>query len=204
MARGEGALGAGAGAGYRASGTATLTLPGGTTQSGAITVTAWGFRHCRVAIAFSSPWRRGRYEAVASGAGLHIVGPEAWSELPPLAGGARGCALLAQALDWTQAQPEAGGAVGLGRRTALRLDPASGLPVSAAWRWQGQAVELDYSGYEQAGGVSYAARITERVGGAARLAIRFTSFAPRLGLGAADFVVPPPPPAAHAARGGAQ
>jgi len=200
------ALGAGAQAGFEAHGTAEITGSDGRTAAALVTVDAWGASRCKISIDLL-PAGRGHFEAVANGKAVHWEGPQLVAALPLPLGDDLGCALLPQGLLWADSSsagmlPSATGGLLLYkvrpgqskplRPLTLQLDATTGLPLSAAWKWRGQAVTLAYSAYRAAGGPSFASMVTETAG-AQRLAIHFASLAARADFSDSDFVVPPPP-----------
>lgn len=205
-ARAVAALHAGPGAGFEARGTAEIASVGGRAAAARVTVEAWGASRCKITIDLL-PAGRGHFEAVANGRAVHWEGPQLVAALPMPMGEDLGCALLPQGLLWAESSnagllPSAGGGLLLfrarpGQTKPLRpltldLDAETGFPRTASWNWRGHPVFLTFAEYKTAGGLTFAASVTESAG-AGRLAIHFDSATARSGFTDAEFAVPAPP-----------
>lgn len=183
-----------AGSGVQAGGTVNLAGPRGS-ESGTITISAWGADHCKIEIQLGPPILRRTYTAVMNGKRVVASGPVGLIKAVPLPlAPAIGCALLPEGLALAKV---AGGSV------ALTTDQATGLPATLSWTERGQARALAYSGYQTQAGLPLAGTVTESVDGSPRLSVRLTSIAAQA-FSEGDFVVPPPKRAAARKAGGAQ
>ena len=200
------AVALGAGAGYEARGTAEL--PNG--ESGTAELEVWGAEHCRLTVDLSRPGRERSFVAERDGkqtrvrtTGIAAGGP--LSGLGQALAGGRACLLLPQGMDW--------GALvsGAANPVTASLDESTALPTTASWAPPVHlsrtaspptpAAAVRYAEYESAGGISFPASVMLTLGGVNRLALRWTSFAPRA-FAESDFALPLPPPHPRAAASG--
>jgi hypothetical protein len=208
------ALGASPQAGWVATGEATVTSSRGT-ETGTVSISAWGASHCRVTIDVSIPGEARRYEAVLDGTRARVIGPQELTRALAAPAWREGCALLPQGLllaelgtgKATLAQSADGGlqldrVAGSAGAPTLTLNP-QGLPASLNWQEdkRGAKVTLAYADYAATGGATYPATITETVAGGTRLAIHLTSFSAHPGFAESDFALPSLSPPRHVAAG---
>lgn len=150
-----------------------------------ITVAAWGETHCKLTITLGPPILGRVYTAVMNGNRVSISGPEALAASAPLPVNPNlGCALLPEGLALSR--------LVAGGEATLTLDPVTRQPAGLSWQEDGHSVALTYSGNQVIAGLPLPMTVTEAVGGATKLTVRFASVTAQV-FTESDFAVPPAP-----------